>query len=71
VNAQTEVQKKKDEAEVQVNSLCTHRGQKSRNKECRRPGGDAGTSCWIACFCLEFVSVDLELPWPSDHQDQL
>jgi hypothetical protein len=51
---QTEAQKKKDEAEVQVNSLCTR-------------GGREGTLVQVVglyASCLEFVSVDLELPSP-------
>lgn len=37
-NAQAEAQKKKDEAEVQVNELVHRGGQRSRDKECRRQG---------------------------------
>ena len=62
VNAQAEVQKKKDEAEVQVKSY-THGGHRSRNKGSQRPGMLVEI-VGLHTYCLELVSVDLEHVWP-------
>ena len=56
-NAQAEVQKKKDDSEVQVN-LYTHGSHRCRKKESRKPGS------WVQiiglhAYYLELVLMDL------------
>ena len=61
--AQAEAQKKKDGAEVQVNSY-THGSHGSRHKGSQRPGTLVQV-VGLHANCLELVSMDLEHLWPS------
>ena len=61
-NGQAEAQKKKDEAEVQVN-LYTHGSHRSRKKGSQRPG-TLVQIVGLHAYKLELASVDLEHLWP-------
>ena len=61
-NGQAEAQKKKDEAEVQVN-VYTHGSHRSRDKGSQGPGMLVQTA-GLPAYYLELVSMDLEHLWP-------
>ena len=61
-SVRAQVQKKKDEAEVQVN-LYTHGSHRSRKKGSQRPG-TLVQIVGLHAYKLELVSVDLEHLWP-------
>ena len=61
-SAWAQVQKKKDEAEVQVN-LYTHGSHRSRNKGSQRPGTPVQT-VGLHAYHIELVSGGLEHLWP-------
>ena len=61
-NVQAEAQKKKDEAQVQVNWY-THGSHRSRNKGSQRPGTPVQT-VGLHAYHIELVSGGLEHLWP-------
>ena len=61
-NVQAEAQKKKDEAEVQVN-LYTQGSHRNRNKGSQKPG-TLLQIVGLHAYCLELISKDLEYLWP-------
>ena len=61
-NGQAEAQKKKDEAEIQVN-LYTHGSHRNRNKGSQKPG-TLLQIVGLHAYRLELISKDLEYLWP-------
>ena len=61
-NVQAEAQKKKDEAEIQVN-LYTHGSHRNRNKGSQKPG-TLLQIVGLHAYRLELISKDLEYLWP-------